>query len=178
MLFHMAESCDTPESKDRRNREYKACLREGAIPRLLDHGVTSNSGTFLHAPGALLHVFSHELLSGPLSLKKSVSLPATEPSTKVLLGSTNAAEDRACTLLCWPERVQPPRQSADRQRASRQDREDGSTDACRSWKCFFLQSAIYPEGDQVLQMLILICPADQHILREKNADCSLACVCV
>jgi hypothetical protein len=28
MLFHMAEYCDTPESKDRSNREYKACLRE------------------------------------------------------------------------------------------------------------------------------------------------------
>jgi hypothetical protein len=40
MLIHMAEYCDTPESKDRINREYKACLREGAIPRLLDHDVT------------------------------------------------------------------------------------------------------------------------------------------
>jgi hypothetical protein len=38
MLLHMAEYCDTPESKDRSNREYKACLRERAIPRLLDHG--------------------------------------------------------------------------------------------------------------------------------------------
>jgi len=28
MLVHMAEYCDTPESKDRSNREYKACLRE------------------------------------------------------------------------------------------------------------------------------------------------------
>ncbi len=27
MLLHMAEYCDTPESKDRSNREYKACLR-------------------------------------------------------------------------------------------------------------------------------------------------------
>ena len=40
MLLHMAEYCDTPESKDRRNREYKACLRKGAIPRLLDHDIT------------------------------------------------------------------------------------------------------------------------------------------
>ncbi len=37
MLFHMAEYCDTPESKDRSNREYKECLHERAIPRLLDH---------------------------------------------------------------------------------------------------------------------------------------------
>ena len=36
-LFHMAEYCDTPLSKDRRNREYKVCLNERAILRLLDH---------------------------------------------------------------------------------------------------------------------------------------------
>jgi hypothetical protein len=40
MFFHMAEYCDTPESKDRRNREHKPCLNERAILRLLDHDVT------------------------------------------------------------------------------------------------------------------------------------------
>ena len=34
----MAEYCDTPHSKERRNREYKVCLNESAILRLLDHG--------------------------------------------------------------------------------------------------------------------------------------------
>jgi len=36
MFFHMAEYCDTPQSKERRNREYKVCLNERAILRLLD----------------------------------------------------------------------------------------------------------------------------------------------
>ena len=35
-LFYMAEYCDTPQSKERRNREYKVCLNERAL-RLLDH---------------------------------------------------------------------------------------------------------------------------------------------
>ena len=46
MFFHMAEYCDTPQSKERRNREYKACLNERAILRLLDHDVTRKSGCF------------------------------------------------------------------------------------------------------------------------------------
>jgi hypothetical protein len=33
----MAEYCDTPQSKERRNREYKVCLNERAILRLLDY---------------------------------------------------------------------------------------------------------------------------------------------
>jgi hypothetical protein len=33
----MAEYCDTPQSKERTNREYEACLNERAILRLLDH---------------------------------------------------------------------------------------------------------------------------------------------
>jgi hypothetical protein len=36
MFFYMAECCDTPGSKERRNREYKACLHGRAIVRLLD----------------------------------------------------------------------------------------------------------------------------------------------
>ena len=36
-FFHMAEYCDTPQSKEGRNREHKACLNERAILRLLDH---------------------------------------------------------------------------------------------------------------------------------------------
>jgi len=38
MFFHMAEYCDTLQSKEKRNREYKACLNERAILHLLDHG--------------------------------------------------------------------------------------------------------------------------------------------
>jgi len=37
MFFYMAEYCDTLQSKEKRNREYKACLNERAILRLLDH---------------------------------------------------------------------------------------------------------------------------------------------
>jgi len=36
MLFHMAEYCGTPQAKARRNSEYKVCLHERAILRLLD----------------------------------------------------------------------------------------------------------------------------------------------
>jgi hypothetical protein len=32
----MAEYCDTPQSKERSNGEYKVCLNESAILRLLD----------------------------------------------------------------------------------------------------------------------------------------------
>ena len=32
----MAEYCDTPQSKERSNREYKVCLNERTILRLLD----------------------------------------------------------------------------------------------------------------------------------------------
>jgi hypothetical protein len=39
MFFHMAEYCDTLQSKVKRNREYKACLNERAL-RLLDQRVT------------------------------------------------------------------------------------------------------------------------------------------
>jgi len=34
---HKVEYCDTLQSKDRRNREYKVCLNVGAILRLLDN---------------------------------------------------------------------------------------------------------------------------------------------
>jgi hypothetical protein len=43
MFFHMAEYCDTPQSKERRNRENKACLNERTILRLLDHEFSKNS---------------------------------------------------------------------------------------------------------------------------------------
>jgi hypothetical protein len=46
MFFYMAEYCDTPESKDRRNGENKPCLNERAILRLLDHDVTGQSRCF------------------------------------------------------------------------------------------------------------------------------------
>jgi len=46
MFFHMAEYCDTLHSKEKRNREYKACLNERAILHLLDHDVTWKSGCF------------------------------------------------------------------------------------------------------------------------------------
>jgi len=46
MFFYMAEYCDTLQSKEKRNREYKACLNERAILRLLDHNVTGKSGCF------------------------------------------------------------------------------------------------------------------------------------
>ena len=36
MFSYMAKYCDTPQSKEGRNREYKACLNERAILRLLD----------------------------------------------------------------------------------------------------------------------------------------------
>jgi hypothetical protein len=38
-LFYKAEYCGTPQSKEKRNREYKACLNDRAL-RLLDHNVT------------------------------------------------------------------------------------------------------------------------------------------
>ena len=47
-FFHKAEYCDTPQSKERRNGEYKVCLNEGAL-RLLDHDVTWKS-VFFPAP--------------------------------------------------------------------------------------------------------------------------------
>jgi hypothetical protein len=45
-LFHMAEYCDTLQSKEKRNWENKACLNERAILRLLDQDVTWKSGHF------------------------------------------------------------------------------------------------------------------------------------
>jgi len=47
MFFHMAEYCDTLQSKEERNRENKVCLNERAILRLLDQTVTWKSGCFL-----------------------------------------------------------------------------------------------------------------------------------
>jgi len=36
MFFHVAEYCDTPQSKEGSNREYKVCLSIRAIVHLLD----------------------------------------------------------------------------------------------------------------------------------------------
>ena len=44
-LFYKAEYCGTPQSKERRNREYKVCLNERAL-RLLDQDVTWKSVCF------------------------------------------------------------------------------------------------------------------------------------
>jgi hypothetical protein len=47
MFFHMAEYCDTLQSKEKRHREHKACLNERAILRLLDQCVTMSIAAFL-----------------------------------------------------------------------------------------------------------------------------------
>jgi hypothetical protein len=39
-FFYKAEYCGTPQSKERRNGEYKVCLNERTILRLLDQDVT------------------------------------------------------------------------------------------------------------------------------------------
>jgi hypothetical protein len=41
-FFYKAEYCGTPQSKERRNGEYKVCLNIRAL-RLLDHNVTLRS---------------------------------------------------------------------------------------------------------------------------------------
>jgi hypothetical protein len=46
-FFHMAEYCDTPQSKERSNREHEACLKERAILRLLDHGISRKFDAFV-----------------------------------------------------------------------------------------------------------------------------------
>ncbi len=70
MLIHMAEYCDTPESKDRSNREYKACLREGAIPRLLDHEYRGEHRGDLGGP--VLHTRCSQLPNQPLEKSEPV----------------------------------------------------------------------------------------------------------
>jgi len=45
-LFYKDEYCGTPQSKEGRNREHKACLNERTILRLLDQDVTKKSGCF------------------------------------------------------------------------------------------------------------------------------------
>ena len=44
-FFYMAEYCDTLQSKEKRNREYKVCLNDRAL-RLLDHNVTVKRSVF------------------------------------------------------------------------------------------------------------------------------------
>ncbi len=44
-LFYKAEYCDTLQSKEKRNWEYKVCLNDRAL-RLLDQDVTWKSGCF------------------------------------------------------------------------------------------------------------------------------------
>ena len=55
MFFHMAEYCDTPQSKERRNRENKACLNEGTILRLLDHEFSKNYDIFTAQSESISH---------------------------------------------------------------------------------------------------------------------------
>jgi len=43
--FYMAEYCDTPQSKEKSNREYKSCLSARNILRLLDHGFSISTQT-------------------------------------------------------------------------------------------------------------------------------------
>ena len=56
-LFYKAEYCGTPQSKERRNREYKVCLNERAL-RLLDHKISKNSG-ILQLAGRVTFVRAH-----------------------------------------------------------------------------------------------------------------------
>ena len=42
MFPDMSEYCDAPQSKEKRNREYKVCLCERTILRLLDQGFIEN----------------------------------------------------------------------------------------------------------------------------------------
>jgi hypothetical protein len=52
-LFYKAEYCGTPQSKERRNREYKVCLNDRAL-RLLDQGFVEESLPFVaHEKGDL-----------------------------------------------------------------------------------------------------------------------------
>ena len=55
-FFYKAEYCGTPQSKERRNGEYKVCLNERAL-RLLDQDVTWKLGCFLASGrGDLKHI--------------------------------------------------------------------------------------------------------------------------
>ena len=67
-FFYKAEYCDTLQSKEKRNREHKACLNERAL-RLLDQDVTWKSGRF---PTSERGDFSKN--SGILQLAKMGSL--------------------------------------------------------------------------------------------------------
>ena len=52
-LFYKAEYCGTPQSKERRNGEYKVCLNNRAL-RLLDHGFAEEFKHFAtHEKGVL-----------------------------------------------------------------------------------------------------------------------------
>jgi len=55
-LFHRAEYCGTPPAKARSDREYKVCLRERVILRLLDGFGPRNRGHFrqIEAKGVVL----------------------------------------------------------------------------------------------------------------------------
>ena len=68
----MAEYCDTLQSKEKRNREYKACLNDRAL-RLLDHDVTLKLGYFavperdgFASIMSLVHSFSLRQFCSPL----------------------------------------------------------------------------------------------------------------
>jgi hypothetical protein len=64
-LFYKAEYCDTLQSKEKRNRENKACLNDRAL-RLLDHNISRKVGSF---PAPERGDFSKN--TGILQLKKT-----------------------------------------------------------------------------------------------------------
>ena len=49
-FFYKAEYCGTPQSKERRNREYKACLNERTL-RLLDQFADTRIGIYSYLKG-------------------------------------------------------------------------------------------------------------------------------
>ncbi len=60
----MAEYCDTPQSKERSNREYKVCLRKRSILRLLDQGFREKLWHFDAHEKSLLDQYSLSFCKG------------------------------------------------------------------------------------------------------------------
>ena len=72
MLFCMAEYCDTLQSKEERNREYKLCLSKGTIVHLLD-GFSSPIKAKRGGIKPLNNLVLEEWLSTHFSLKPNIS---------------------------------------------------------------------------------------------------------
>ncbi len=72
-FFYKAKYCGTPQSKERRNGEYKVCLNEGAL-RLLDWFTTEN-GAILGA--SLCGLVRFWLAGGSGSIRAEVAVPQT-----------------------------------------------------------------------------------------------------